>query len=119
MDFIQTAQEILSIKQNYVHYLDHEKLKEQHIKRVYDDDFDVYIFEQTWGNTSGGFEGVGGSAMTNQTTYILIPKFEHDCLVFFGGRFAYKAPCNQKFIEDVIKGSVRGKSGSGYYRKQD
>jgi hypothetical protein len=47
MDFIQTAQEILNIKQNYVHYLDYEKLKEQHIERVYDDDFDVYIFEQT------------------------------------------------------------------------
>lgn len=117
MDLIQTAQEILSIKQNYGHYLDYEKLKEQHIQRVYDDDFDIYIFEQLWGNTSGGFEGFGGSAMTTQTTYVLVPKFDHDCLVFFGGRFAYKVPYNTKFMEDVTKGSIKGKSESGYYRK--
>ena len=95
MDFIKTAQEILNIKQNYVHYLDYEKLKEQHIKRVYDDDFDVYIFEQTWENTSGGFEGIGGSAMTNQTTYIIYLSLI--MIVWFSlvERFAYKAPCNQ------------------------
>lgn len=119
MELIQTAKEVLDIKQNYSHYLDYEKLKEQNIKRVYDNDFDVYIFEQMWGNTSGGFEGIGGSAMTTQTTYVLIPKFDHDCLVFFGGRFAYKAPYSKKFAEDVAKGNVRGKSGSGYYKKQD
>jgi len=118
MNFIQTAQEILNIKQNYGYHLDYEKLKEQHIRRIDDNDFEVYIFEQLWGNTSGGFEGIGGSAMTTQTTYVLIPKFDHDCLVFFGGRFAYKAPYNEKFKEDVAKGNIRGKSGSDYYKKQ-
>lgn len=110
------AQEILSIKQTYWFYLDHETLKWQNIKNIQDDDFDIDIFEQVWGNTSGGFEGIGGSAMTTQTTYVLIPKFDHDCLVFFGGKFAYKAPYTKKFRDDVAMGAVKGKGKSGYYR---
>ena len=118
MDFIQTAKEILNIKQNYGHYLDYKKLQEQSLfGNITDDDFDLYLFEQTWGNTSGGFEGIGGSAMTSQTTYVLVPKFDHDCLVFFGGKFAYKAPYNEKFMSDVREGNVKGKSRSGVYRR--
>ena len=117
MNFIQTAQEILSIKQNYGFYLDFQKLKDQKTGRVSDDDFDVYMFEQVWGNTAGGFEGIGGSAITGQTTYVLVPKFDHDCLVFFGGRFAYHAPQSKTFMEDVIKGNIKGKSKSGLYRR--
>ena len=116
MNFIQTAQEILSIKQNYSYHLDHLKLKEQNIEKVYDDDFNVHIFEQVWGNTTGGFGGIGGSAMTTQTTYVLVPKFNHDCLVFFGGKFAYRAPYSRKFIDDVVKENVRGKGESSYYK---
>lgn len=115
MNLIQTAQEVLNIKQSYNFYLDYKKLKEQHIKRVDDDDFDIHIFEQMWGNTSGGFEGIGGSAMTMQTTYVLIPKFDHDCLVYFGSKFAYKVPYSQKFIADVLAKNVKGKSNQGYY----
>lgn len=103
MNFIQTAQEILSIKQNYSYHLDHLKLKEQNIEKVYDDDFNVHIFEQV--DTTGGFGGAFGGSLhrTTQTTYVLVPKFNHDCLVFFGGKFAYRAPYSRKFIVDVVK----------------
>jgi hypothetical protein len=62
------------------------------------------------GNTSGGFEGFGGSAMTNQRTYVFVPLTANDeeCLVFFGGKFAYHAPYNDVFMEDVTKQNVVG-----------
>lgn len=79
-------------------------------------DYELKTFEQLWGNTSGGFEGVGGSAMTVQRTYVFIPKHDKDdmCLVFFGGSFAYAVPYSDKFMEDVKNENVSGKSG---YRK--
>lgn len=83
-------------------------------------DFELYTFEQTWGNTSGGFEGIGGRAMTNQRTYVFVPLTateNEECLVFFGGRFAYHAPCNEIFMNDVRDQNIAGVSQKSKYRK--
>lgn len=67
-------------------------------------------FAQTWGNTSGGFEGIGGSAITEQRTYVFIPISPTDeyCQVYFGDRFAYSVPMSKKFLEDVKNRNVAG-----------
>lgn len=120
MDLISIAVDLLNIQQNYKYYLDFKKLKENGYERIGSDDFEIHIFEQTWGNTSGGFEGIGGSAMTNQMTYVLIPQINYDdCLVFFGGRFAYKVPYSQEFIKDVVEHNVKGIHGMGEYLKNN
>ena len=83
--------------------------------------FELYTFEQTWGNTSGGFEGIGGSAMTNQRTYVFVPLTAtegEECLVFFGGRFAYYAPHNETFMSDIRNKNVAGVSKKSKYRIQ-
>lgn len=68
------------------------------------DDFDIYIFEQTWGSTALGFGGIGGQAMTTANTYVLIPnnaEVDSECLVYFAGKFAYSAPYSEVFMGDV------------------
>lgn len=81
--------------------------------------FTLHTFEQIWGNTSGGFQGIGGSAMTTQRTYVFVPLSivdDEECLVFFGGRFAYHAPYNDIFKEDIANQSVAGLSDCSKYR---
>ena len=57
--------------------------------------------------------------MTTQRTYVFVPNHQIDdvCLVFFGGRFAYKVPYSKEFIDDVLKERVEGKSKCGKYLK--
>jgi len=111
MNLVKMAKELLDIHEEIKYYTGFGEFKE--------DEYDIYIFEQMWGNTSGGFQGVGGSAMTNQNTYVLIPKCEGKCFVFFGGIFAYKVPYSQKFIKDVIDHNVKGIHGMGEYLKNN
>lgn len=70
------------------------------------DDFELYTFMQTWGSTALGFGGVGGQALTPARTCVFIPEVDgEDYIVYFGGRFAYKAPIgSEKFREDMRKG---------------
>lgn len=114
LDFVEMAKELLNIHQNI----------KIHLKNPYKTevgDFELETFVQVWGNTSGGFEGIGGCAMTNQRTYVLIPIYEdsEDCLVFFGGMFAYSVPYSPIFLEDVKNHQVAGKSQKGKYLKNE
>ena len=83
------------------------------------DDFDLYTFEQIWGNTSGGFEGIGGCSMTTKRTYVFVPmSVDDNCFVYFGGRFAYAVPYSDVFIKDVREHNVAGMSRRGKYLKK-
>jgi hypothetical protein len=107
------AIELLIIDRDFHFYL-----KEPSKNRV--SDFELYTFEQTWGNTSGGFEGIGGSAMTNQRTYVFVPTTateKEECLIFFGARFAYHAPYNETLRKDLINHNMAGISQKAKYRK--
>lgn len=119
MNLISMAKALLSIKECYIYHLDYKELKEKGIKSVSDEDFDIYIFDQIWGNTSGGFEGIGGCAMTTQTTYVLVSNVHSECLVFFGGGFAYKVPYSREFMEDVVNHNVAGKHSYGKYLRKE
>ena len=63
------------------------------------DDFEVHMFEQTWGSTALGFGGMGGQAMTTANTYVFVPvTCNQNAFVYFGGQFAYEAEINSVFI---------------------
>lgn len=71
--------------------------------------FEMETFTQMWGNTSGGFETIGGSAMTVQRTYVFIPvNCDDNCIVYFDGRFAYSVPYSDVFIKDVRERRIAG-----------
>ena len=81
------------------------------------DDFEIHVFEQTWGSTALGFGGVGGQAMTSATTYVFIPiGINQKCFVYFAGSFAYAVDYSEKFMEDVLKGNVASVSEAGKYK---
>ena len=95
----------------------HRYLNKPHIRKA--SDFELYTFVQTWANTSGGFEDWGGSAMTKQRTYVLVPNSyvkKEECLVFFGSRFAYHAPYNEVFLKDLAEQNMAGVSNKSKYR---
>lgn len=109
------AIEILQINENFFQYL--EDPYKQRVR-----DFTLETFEQCWGNTSGAFEGAGGCAMTNQRTYVFIPisgNIDY-YLVFFGGRFGYKAYPTDEFKKDLQrKWLVGSRHGAKKYAKEE
>lgn len=50
---------------------------------------EVYAFPQIWGSTALGFNGIGGSAMTSDTTVVVLSLHNERAAVYFGGRHAY------------------------------
>lgn len=101
------AIEVLLIEKDIPHRIDYSK--EDPLYRFNIDDFSVYVFEQTWGSTALGFDGMGGQAMTTANTIVLIPNYcNQDCFVYFAGRFAYSVPYSDIFGNDVMNYSVVG-----------
>ena len=74
------------------------------------DGYSLVSYTQVWGNTSGGFEGWGGSALTEQRTYVFINTEANRGLVFFGSTFAYSCTLTEDFLADVYKCKVCGVS---------
>ena len=109
LNLVSMARELLQIHENIFCYV-----KNPAKTRI--SDFELETFVQTWGSTSGGFEGVGGCAMTPQRTYVFIPfNDDENCLVFFGGRYAYSAPYSQAFKNDLQRRNMTGVSTKGKY----
>jgi hypothetical protein len=96
----QIAKEILIIESDIRFRLNYDRSKSDYYVSV--DDFDMYTFKHTWGTTSLGFSGVGGSAITEARTYVFIPRIDNQpCIVYFAGQFAYAVPYSKVFMEDV------------------
>jgi hypothetical protein len=111
LNLIQMARELLAIHEDFPYHTKHPEWARSC-------NYELRTFEQTWGSTSLGFGGIGGSAMTTARTYVLIPngsvEGEH-CLVYFAGRFAYAVPYSQMFVDDVCKERVAAKWEIGKY----
>lgn len=60
-----------------------------------------YLWPQTWGSTSCGFGGLGGSAMTTGTT--LVAMTHSGAVVFHCGRFAYIVHRPSQHFYDAMK----------------
>ena len=86
---------------------------------IYTNDFDVYIFEQTWSSTALGFPGFGGQSITSAYTFVLVPySSELPCFVYFDGRFAYTAPYSEEFAKDIVRQNMASVMESGKYLKK-
>lgn len=113
------AIETLLIEKDIPFRIDYSK--EDPLYRFNIDDFDIYIFSQTWGSTALGFDEFGfvGQAMTKANTCVLVPESCHqDCFVYFAGRFAYSVPYNDEFGEDVRNHSMKSVWNSRMYLRK-
>lgn len=73
-----------------------------HTRRPYTDEVNVTLFNQTWGSTSLGYDGIGGSAMTD--AYTVVVEFLGVYCIYFGcGRLAYKIDARQLTNESLEK----------------
>lgn len=80
------------------------------------DDFELYYFEQTWSDTSCGFGGIAGQAMTTENTYVFIPVgVNQKCFVYFGGRFAYAVDIGDEFWNDIQRRNMAPVYQKGKY----
>jgi len=72
--------------------------------------FQLESFVQIWGNTSGGHEGIGGSAMTSQLTVVLWN--EKRAFIFFDGNYGYKIRFSlvnkELFFKDLHNKNIAG-----------
>jgi hypothetical protein len=113
LNLIQIARELLAIHEEFPYHL--KNYNDNSIR-----DFVMETFTQLWGNTSGGFESIGGAAMTIQRTYVFIPTVnDEDCQVYFGGAYTYSVPYSKEFEDDVKAHNVAGKYHKGKYLKGD
>ena len=104
------AREILAIEADMPYRLDYTE------ERPTIDDFELYTFNQTWGSTALGFGGIGGQAMTQARTYVFVPvTCNQKCLVYFAGRFAYKADWCENFREDIRNHNMAEVNRAGRY----
>lgn len=77
-------------------------------QKKYYPEFEMTMFLQTWGDTSLGFGGIGGQAITSAYTTVVRDIYSGWCGVFFGERLAYKIKDpNEKFNEDVRNWNMR------------
>jgi hypothetical protein len=77
---------------------------------------DVSIVNQMWGNTSCGWEGMGGSAMTKAYTVIIENKEYGMACIYYSGKLAYICEIDEKYISFRKDGFVRL---PGHYRCEE
>ncbi len=73
---------------------------EKKTRRPHVSEISVYHFPQMWGSTALGFGGIGGAAMTEAYTTVVILQ-DKIAAVFFAGRYAYTAEANMAFMNDL------------------
>lgn len=113
LNLVAIARELLAIHEEFPYHLINAK---NHSIA----DFEMETFVQMWGNTSGGFESMGGCAMTSQRTFVFLPVVDGEaCQVYFGGAYAYSVPLTDMFLNDVRNRSIKGqKHRSVYFSKE-
>lgn len=81
----------------------------------------VHIVRQTWCNTSCGWQGVGGSAMSDSYTIVIENRLLKAIFVYYGSELAYIAEMDEKLDRDYIRlpGIVSAKTRLNliYYKK--
>lgn len=73
-------------------------------------DIELHLITQTWGNTSAGWETIGGSAMTPAYTTILENKWYGLSFVYYSGKLAYICEMDDKY-NDLKQKGYRGLPG--------
>ena len=67
-------------------------------------EIDFHVVKQEWGNTSGGWGGIGGAAMTSQYTVIIENYWFGFVCVYYHGKLAYICEMDSKYQEYMGKG---------------
>lgn len=76
-------------------------------------DPDIYTIVQNWSNTSAGWEGIGGSAMTaSYTTIIENTRIGFSC-VYYRGQLAYIVEIDEKY-QDLVTSKYGRRRMPGY-----
>ena len=65
--------------------------------------YDWRAWPQVWGDTSLGFGGIAGQAMTEAQTIIVADRLTDDYYVYFGGRWAYTVHHPRERFIDAVK----------------
>lgn len=110
------AKQLLIINDDFPFRLyDHE----ENGTNIHVNHFKIVTFVQAWGSTALGFSEMGGSAITFENTYVLIPidGDEKFCYIYFGERFAYHCPYSEILEEDIKNHDVASVAQSEKYFK--
>lgn len=92
------------------------KDKEEYSNGKYRPEFEMYMFPQVWGDTSLGFGGIGGQAMTSAYTTVITDESTGWCGIFFGERLAYLVlKPNRLFYEDLHNWYMESVRNHGKY----
>lgn len=67
-------------------------------------EINLHVIPQTWGNTSGGWEGIGGSAMTKRYTVIIENQFYGFSSIYYNGELAYICLIDDMYKEHMANG---------------
>ena len=110
--YVILSEEMLSCCTNHTE-LNNDTLKNilLYIKQI---KWSVEVFSQVWGSTALGFDGVGGSAMTEAYTTVIVANSVY--YVYFDGRIAYKVENpTAMFFEDLRNHRLRSVKESQIY----
>lgn len=58
---------------------------------------DVHMVSQYWGNTSGGWEGIGGAAIISAYTVIIENEALKRAFIYYGNKLAYVCVIDKKY----------------------
>ena len=118
---VKLAKMMLEIDSDVVLRFDYET--EQQIREHPTvDDFEVIYFEQIWADTSCGFGGIAGRAITVGDTVVLRPNgVNQPIFVYFNGRFAYSIPnkYESNVLEDIRMNNMASVGRKGKYFKEN
>ena len=73
-------------------------------------EINFHVIKQTWGNTSGGWQTIGGSAMMPAYTVIIENVWFGFACVYYNGKLAYICVMDEKYKEYMAK-EYRGLPG--------
>jgi hypothetical protein len=91
-------------------WMTHEELK-------FWTEINFHLIKQTWGNTSGGWQGIGGSAMTSTYTVIIENNWYGFACIYYNGKLAYICEMDEKYQEHM-KNGYRSLPGCGSCREK-
>ena len=66
-------------------------------------EINFHMVKQTWGNTSGGWQGIGGSAMTSAYTVIIENDWYGFACIYYNGKLAYICEMDEKYTDYMSK----------------
>ena len=80
-------------------------------------EINFHMIKQTWGNTSGGWQGIGGSAMTSAYTVIIENDWYGFACIYYNGKLAYICETDEKYTNYMRK-NYRALPGHGDCREK-